>query len=66
MATATKPKVLVVEFAMEKDTPNAIRFKQDEPDDGSRPEIGSLYLTKKALGPMGNTKRIRVTVEAIG
>lgn len=62
---ATKaPAKLVLEFAMEKDTPNAIRFKQDEPEDGSRPEVGSIYLTKKALIPMGNTKRIRVTIEA--
>lgn len=68
MATGTKakPAILVLEFGVDKDTPNAKRFKQDEPEDGSRPEIGSIYLTKKALMPMGNTSRIRVTVEAIG
>lgn len=68
MATATTAKkaVLVAEFEMEKDTPNAKRFKQDEPEDGSRPSIGSMYILKRDLTKMGNTSRIRVTVEAIG
>jgi hypothetical protein len=67
MATTAKAaKTLVCDFAVEKDTPNTIRFKEDEPADGSRPSIGTIYILKKDLLPMGNTKRIRVTVEAIG
>lgn len=63
---ATNSTKLVAEFAMEKDTPNAKRFKQDENEDGSRVSIGSFYILKKDLVKMGNTSRIRVTVEAIG
>ena len=66
MAAKAPADTLVVEFAVEKDTPNTIRFKEDEPEDGSRPAIGTLYITKKALTSMANSKRIRVTVEAIG
>ena len=66
MAATKAPTALVVEFDVEKDTPNTIRFKEDEPEDGSRPAIGTLYITKKALMAIGDHKRIRVTVEAIG
>jgi hypothetical protein len=51
---------------MDKETPGTWRFKEDEPPDGSRPAIGTLYITKKALTKMGNTKTILVTVEATG
>lgn len=59
-------KKLVREFAVSKDTPNAKQFKQDDEEDGSRAAIGTIYVTKKALVEMGNSSRIRVTVEAIG
>lgn len=65
MATATAKKI-VAEFGVSKDTPNAKQFKQDDEADGSRPSIGTIYVTKKALTALGNTSRIRVTVEAIG
>lgn len=66
MASAKAPSKLVLEFAVEehKTTPNTKRFKQDEPADGSRPEVGTLYVTKKGLLPLGDTRRIRVTIEA--
>lgn len=68
MATATpaKAKTLVREFSVEKDTPNTKRFKEDQDDDSVRAAIGTIYITKKDLMPLGNTSRIRVTVEAIG
>lgn len=67
MATATKkaaPSTLVREFSVKKSTPNTIAFQEDEPADGSRPAIGTIYVTKAALTGLGDTKRIRVTVEA--
>jgi hypothetical protein len=64
-ATA-EPEVLVLDFHFEKETPGTLRFKEEEPEDGGRPAIGALYITKKALTKMGNTKTIRVTVEATG
>ena len=64
-AAATAAPSLVVEFTYEKETPGTIRFKEVEPEDGSRPTIGTLYITKKALaGLKGNFKRLTVTVEA--
>lgn len=69
MATATKtlvkPKSLVVEMTFEKDTPGTNRFKENV-EEGERGAIGTLYVTKKALAGMTNTKRIRVTIEGIG
>jgi hypothetical protein len=63
-----KPKgeLLTVSFSFDKETPGTLRFKEDEPPDGSRPAIGTLYITKKALMKMGNTKTILVTIEATG
>lgn len=66
MAARKPTETLVLEFAFEKDTPGTHRFKEDEPEDGSRPAIGTLYVTKKALMPLGNVKRLRVTIEGIG
>lgn len=69
MPTSTKAAarpIVTAEFEYAKDTQNAIQYKQDEPTDGSRPAIGSIYLTKAALAKVTGTKRIRVTVEAIG
>lgn len=65
-ATAKSAQKIVAEFGVSKDTPGTKQFKQDEEADGGRPSIGTIYITKKALMPLGNTSRIRVTVEAIG
>jgi hypothetical protein len=62
---ATKP-FLTVEFETDRETKGTIRYKEDEPADGSRPAIGTLYITKTALAKTNGVKRIRVTVEAIG
>lgn len=57
------PKAIVSEFSVERETKGTIRFQEDEPADGSRPPIGTLYVTKAALTKLGDHKRIRVTVE---
>lgn len=57
---------LVREFVMEKDTPNTKRFKEVQDDESVRPTIGTIYVLKKDLMDMGNTSKIRVTIEAIG
>lgn len=67
---AGKPGVVILtaEFQFDHDTPKTNQYRQDDRPDGERPEIGTLYLTKKFMasvkGP--NTRRLRVTVEAIG
>lgn len=67
MAAPAKGRPIVTaEFTHKKDTAGAVQYQQDPPPDGSRPEIGSLYLTKATLAKVTGTKRIRVTVEAIG
>lgn len=58
--------IVIAEFEYAKDTQNAIQYQQDKPADGTRPAIGSIYLTKAALAKVTGTKRIRVTVEAVG
>lgn len=69
-ATAKKAEPVVIhsaEFSWDHDTKGAMQYKEDYDGDG-RPPIGSLYLTKAFLatvkGP--NTRKLRVTVEAIG
>lgn len=63
-APASAP--LVLEFTFEKDTPGTNRFKEDNVPEGERGAIGTLYITKKAVAKMTNTRRIRVTIEGIG
>ena len=61
-----KAEPIVLDFAMERDTKNTIRFAEQNVPDGQRPAIGMLYITKAGLQKMGNFKTIRVTVEATG
>lgn len=60
--------ILTADFQFDHDTPKAVQYKQDARADGKRPEVGTIYLTKEFLasvkGP--NTRRLRVTIEAIG
>jgi hypothetical protein len=60
-----KRKPLIVEATFGKDTPNAIQFKEDDKPDGSRADIGTLYVTKKAANEHGIGRRVRITVETI-
>lgn len=69
MATATKAAarpIVTAEFTHEKETKGAVQYKQDLEPGVLRGEIGSIYLTKASLAKVTGTKRIRVTVEAIG
>ena len=67
MATATKAKAasLVLEFTFAKDTKGTNVYKENEPDDGSRPVIGSIYVTKPAVVKHSLGRKLRVTVENI-
>jgi hypothetical protein len=48
-----------------KETPGTKKFVQDTPEDGSRPSVGTLYVTKAALEAAGiSGGRVKVTVEA--
>jgi hypothetical protein len=51
-------------FESEKDTPGTRKFAEVKPEDGSRPPVGSLYVTKDALAKIGNPQKIKVTIEA--
>lgn len=50
-----------VQLTMEKETKNTVRY-QEEPEEGSPPKIGTLYIQKWTLGTTP-PQRIRVTVE---
>lgn len=63
-AAKAEPDTLVLDFAMERETKNTIRFQEQDVPEGDRAAIGTLYITKEALTHMGNFKTIRVTVEA--
>jgi len=49
----------VVNFEIEKETKNSIRYKE-VPEEGQAPIIGSLYLQKWFAG---NSKNIQVSIE---
>ena len=70
MATTTKAPVkgpLVLTFDFEKDTPNTLRFKEQERPNDARAFVGSLYLTKEGVVSLGGkTTKIKVTIEAAG
>lgn len=51
----------VIVFKFEKETKNAIRFREE----GDVPAIGPLYVQKHALQALGNAKaqKVQVTLE---
>lgn len=57
-----KPIVLV--FNHEKSTPGTHRFKEVEPEDGGRPVVGTIYVTKKAIGDKAPS-RISVEIQSL-
>jgi len=68
--TTVKPTAqpLILHFNFERETPGTLRFQEDKPEGGSRPAIGTLYITKKALSDanLGQITALTVTVEAAG
>jgi len=66
MATAAKAKTaLYLSFTKDKETKGTHRFAEDAPA-GTRPTIGTIYVTKEALSEMGalDAENINVTIEA--
>lgn len=59
-ATDTTP--ITVEFALDKETKNAVRFTEITTDE--RGLIGSIYLLKEVVETLGNPTKISVTVNA--
>jgi hypothetical protein len=55
---------LTISFTFEKETKGTIRYAEDAPADGSRPAIGTLYITKRALEALNTPKALLVTVES--
>jgi hypothetical protein len=49
----------IVNFEIEKETKNSIRYKE-VPDEGQPPIIGSVYVQKWFAG---NTKNLQITIE---
>lgn len=69
--TVSKPKPaakLVVELDFDHDTKGALQFKEAPGPGGARPGVGTLYLTKEIVSKsgLGNYKKIKVTIEAVG
>lgn len=54
---------VVLEFEFEKSTPGTHKFKEVGPSDGSRPIVGTLYVTKTAM-PTAPV-RLRMTLDAV-
>lgn len=59
MPNENNPKT--VEFEMEKETPNTVRYKE-VPAEGQPPVIGTLYLQKWFAG---SAKRVKLTIEKL-
>jgi hypothetical protein len=66
MATAKKPeataKALELHFVFVKATTHAMRYQQDEPESGSRPEVGPLYITQEAWKDLGKPSTLDVII----
>lgn len=56
---------IVVTLHTERDTPGTRLFKADKTEDGSRPAVANVYVTKEGLATIGNPANVRVTVEAL-
>lgn len=61
--------MITVEFSVDRQTKNTIRFAEEENDLGPAPVIGTLYVKKWAVKELAiNDKvpsKLRVTVEVI-
>lgn len=57
---------LVIEFTKEKETKNAVRFKEVLEAGVDRGIVGSIYVLKSNLEDLGNPERIAVTITAVG
>jgi len=62
--TEATAKSLELHFVFVKATTHAMRFQQDEPEDGSRPEVGTLYITQQAWKDLDKPSTLDVTIVA--
>jgi len=53
-------KKIFIEFKVEKETKNTIRYQEDSDD----PIIRTLYIQKKTAKELGNPEKLIVTIEA--
>ena len=56
---------ITIEFIEERETKNAIRFKE-ELGDRDRGIVGSMYVLKTELEKLGNPSKLVVTITAVG
>jgi hypothetical protein len=62
----TSTKQVVVKFAVERKTPNTVRYAEIVPDSEVAPLIRTLYLQNHTVKALGNPETITVTIEAGG
>lgn len=57
--------MIIVEFKLEKETKNAVRFAEVLASEPSDPKVGTLYVPKRTLAAMkwDAPKRLKVTLE---
>lgn len=57
---------LTIHFAFDYVTKNAVRYEEQLESELAAPDIGTLYLRKRAMEKLGLTqpaKRVKITVE---
>jgi len=62
MAATKNTKSITIPLTAKKETPGTFVFEEAKPADGSRVVIGTLYVSKAALGTDVQPKSITVTV----
>ena len=62
MATNPEANGVVRTFTQERPTKNTVRYQEEEHPDGQA--VGTLYIQKSALGPLGNPQKLTVTISA--
>lgn len=65
---AQGPAELKLDFKFEKATPGTMRYKEPDAANGSRPAVGTIYITKEALKALepANVQELEVIIRPKG
>ncbi len=64
MAASKSVKTVELEFDMDKETKNTVRFAE-QTDGTDTPMLKYMYVQKERLKPLGNPRTLSVTITAV-
>jgi hypothetical protein len=56
-----KPATVTATFVHEKETKNTVKFSE-QPDPGTPPSVGTLYVQKHVIHQLGNPSKLTITI----